>query len=83
MARFTTDVIASCAFGINSNALKDPDSEFRRHIRTVFDFSIQKGLVMVVAWFAPYLNNIFRLKFVDDKTNNYVRQIVWKTVEYR
>jgi cytochrome P450 family 6 len=83
MARFTTDVIASCAFGINSNSMKDPDSEFGRHIRTVLDISVQKGLVMVVAWFAPYLNNIFRLKFVDDKTNNYVRQIVWNTVEYR
>ena len=83
MGRFTTDVIASCAFGINSNSLKDPDEEFGRRIRKVLDFSVQKGLVMLVAWFAPYLNNIFRLKFMDDKTNNYVRQIVWKTVEYR
>jgi len=83
MDRFTSDVIASCAFGINGNSLKDPDSEFWRRIRKVLDFSVQKGLLMVVAWFAPYLNNIFRLKFMDDKTNNYVRQIVWKTVEYR
>jgi len=83
MARFTTDVIASCAFGINSNSLKDPDEEFGRRIRKVLDFSVQKGLMLVVGSFAPYLNNIFRLKFVDDKTNNYLRQIVWKTVEYR
>ena len=83
MARFTTDVIASCAFGINSNSLKDPDAEFRRRIRTIFDFSVQKGIVMVMANFAPYLNTIFRLKYVGDKTNNYVRQIVWNTVQYR
>ena len=62
--------------------MKDPD-EFGRHLRTVIDFSVQKGLVMLVAFFAPYLNKIFRLRFMDDKTNNYVRQIVWKTVEYR
>ena len=83
MARFTTDVIASCAFGINSNSLKDPESEFGRRIRTIFDFSIQKGLVMVMAFFAPYLNKIFRLNIMDDETNNYVRKTVWNTVEYR
>jgi len=83
MARFTTDVIASCAFGINSNSLKDSDSEFRRNMKTVFIFSVKKALAMLFAWFAPYLNKIFRLKFVEEKTNNYVRQSVWNTVEYR
>jgi len=83
MARFTTDVIASCAFGINSNSLKDPDSEFGRRIRTVLDFSIKKALAMLTAFFAPHLKTIFQLNCIDDKTNNYVRQIVWSTVEYR
>ena len=83
MARFTIDVIASCAFGINSNSLKDPDSEFGRRIRTVFSFSVEKGLAMLFAWFAPHLNNLFRLKFMEDKTNHYIRQSVWNTVEYR
>ena len=83
MTRFNTDVIASCAFGINGNSLKDPDSEFRRQIRIILDFSVQKGLVMVIAWFAPYLNKYFRLKFMGDKINNYVRQIVSNKVDYR
>jgi hypothetical protein len=83
MARYTTDVIASCAFGINVNSLKDPDSEFGRHVRGMADFSVQKGLAMLLALFAPYLNTIFRLKFVGDKTDNYIRQIVWNTVKYR
>ena len=83
MARFTTDVIASCAFGINSNSLKDPDAEFGRHIRSVFTFSVKKGLAILTAFFAPHLQTIFRLKLIDDKTNNYVRHSVWSTVEYR
>jgi hypothetical protein len=83
MARYTTDVIASCAFGINGNSLKDPDSEFGRNITRVCDFTVQKGLAMLFGIFAPYLNKLFRLKFVDDKTNNYIRQIVWNTVDYR
>jgi cytochrome P450 family 6 len=83
MARFTTDVIASCAFGINGNSLEEPDSEFRRPIRTILDFTVKKALAMLTAFFAPHLKKKFRLKFMDDKINNYVRQIVWSTVEYR
>jgi len=83
MARFTTDVIATCAFAISANSLKDPDSEFGLHIMTVFDFSVKKGLAMLTAFLAPHLKTILRLKFIDDKTNNYVRQIMWSTVEYR
>jgi len=83
MCRYTTDVIASCAFGIDSNSLKDSDSEFGRRIKTVFSISVKKGLAMLFASLAPHLNNIFRLSFVEDKTNHYVRQSVWDTVEYR
>jgi len=63
MVRFTTDVIASCAFGINSNTLKDPDSEFGRQIRNILDFTVQKGLLMVMAFFEPYLNKYFSYEF--------------------
>jgi cytochrome P450 family 6 len=83
MARFTTDVIASCAFGINSNSLKDPDSEFRSYLRNVFELSVEKGLALLTVFFAPNLKSLLRLKFFDDKTSNYVRQTVWSTVEYR
>jgi cytochrome P450 family 6 len=83
MARFTTDVIASCAFGVNGNSLKDRDAEFMRNIRTVFTFSVMKGLALLTSFFAPFLKSFFRLKFMDDKTNNYIRQIVWSKVEYR
>jgi hypothetical protein len=83
MDRFTTDVIASCAFGINGNSVKDPDSEFGRNLRRVFTFSVKKGLAMLFAFFSPHLNNFFQLNFVEDETNKYIRQSVWNTVQYR
>lgn len=34
-ARYTTDVIASVAFGIEVNAIDNPDTEFRKYGRKV------------------------------------------------
>jgi cytochrome P450 family 6 len=83
MARYTTDIMASCAFGINTNSLKDPDAEFRKYLKKVFEFSIRKGLAVLTSFFAPYLTTFFKLKTVDDVTINYVRKVLWSTVEYR
>jgi cytochrome P450 family 6 len=80
MARFTTDVIATCAFGINSQSLKNPDEEFWRYVRNLFDLDIKRGLALLLAFLAPSIKNLLRLKFVEDKTTNYMRQIVWSAV---
>ncbi|PNF21100.1 hypothetical protein B7P43_G05546 [Cryptotermes secundus] len=83
MARYTTDVITSCAFGIQSNTLKDPDAEFRRHLRKALDFSVKKGLVSLLWFFAPSFNSILKIKFMNDTTADYIRKTIWSTVEYR
>jgi cytochrome P450 family 6 len=83
MYRYTTDVIASCAFGINANSLKDPNSEFRMYARKIFDFSVRKGLAGLTAFIAPEIKNLLNIKFLDDDTTRYLRKTVWSTVEYR
>jgi hypothetical protein len=83
MTRYTTDVIASCAFGIQSQTLKNSDSEFIMHVRQIFDFTIRRGLVNLMAFFAPSLKSILRLKILDKGTSDYITKTVWDTVEYR
>ena len=81
--RYTTDVIASCAFGINANSLKDPNAEFRMYVRKIFEFSVRKGLAGLTAMTAPAVKNLLKLKLMDDDTTRYLRKTVWSTVEYR
>ncbi|KAJ4432917.1 hypothetical protein ANN_15174 [Periplaneta americana] len=83
MARFTTDVIASCAFGIESNSLKNPDAEFRRFLRRLFEFSVFKAFANLTTFFAPALQSVLRLRIMDEDVLNFFRNSVWSTVEYR
>jgi cytochrome P450 family 6 len=83
MYRYATDVITTCAFRINGNSLNDPDAEFRFLLRKIFDFTFRKGLAELLEIFAPALTSPLKLKFVDDGTTNYLRRMVWSTVEYR
>lgn len=83
MLRYTTDVIASCAFGIQSQTLKNYNSEFRMYLRQIFDFTIRKGLTNLLALFSPTLMSILRLKFLDKCTSDYITKTVWNTVEHR
>jgi cytochrome P450 family 6 len=77
---YTTDVTASCAFGINSHSLKDPNAELNMLFRKVFDFSVRRGLAGLTAFYAPSLKSLLKLKFVDEDTNSYLRKTVWNTV---
>ena len=83
MYRYTTDVIASCAFGINGHAMEDPQSEFRMYVRNVFDFTFRKGLAGLTAFTAPEVKNLLNTRFLDDDTTRCLRKTVWSTVEYR
>ncbi|XP_073811907.1 cytochrome P450 6a9-like [Musca autumnalis] len=83
MARFTTDVIGTCAFGIECSSLKDPNAEFRvmgkkflvelRHNRLVIAF---------MATFVDLARKL-HLKQTPDDVEAFFMRIVRETVEYR
>jgi cytochrome P450 family 9 len=45
--KFTNDVIATAAFGIQCNTLQNPDNEFYRMGKEFMRFSIQKLIVFI------------------------------------
>ncbi|KAJ4426505.1 hypothetical protein ANN_27319 [Periplaneta americana] len=83
MGNYTTDVIACCGFGIESNSLKNPDAEFRRYLRRVFDYSLRKGLFSITVFLAPHLQNFLKLRLADEATTKFLREVTWSTVAYR
>ncbi|XP_043511358.1 probable cytochrome P450 6a14 isoform X2 [Frieseomelitta varia] len=81
-AKFTTDVIGSCAFGISMNALEDEDSEFRRMGRQIFtDFKVLARIVC--RQLAPSLIKVFGRWLQSTEIDNFFIGIVHDTMEYR
>ncbi|KAH8314373.1 hypothetical protein KR059_004869, partial [Drosophila kikkawai] len=63
-ALFTTDVISTVAFGVRANSFKDPNGEFRRHGRSIFQFSLLRQVGFTLIMFLPHLVSYFRFKVI-------------------
>jgi cytochrome P450 family 6 len=83
LARFSTDIISSCAFGIQCNCLKNPDAEFRQWGRKIFDPSIRNTVTFFLMQFLPRVLNLLRLSTIHPKVSKYFRSMFKETVNYR
>lgn len=84
LGRFTTDVIGTCAFGINCNSLKDPNAEFRIKGKRVFD--IPRNIAIKQLFMATFkdLARSLRMKTIQhDDVSQFFMKIVEETVKYR
>ncbi|XP_049964534.1 cytochrome P450 6k1-like [Schistocerca serialis cubense] len=82
-ARYSTDIIASVAFGIECNCQRNPDSEFRQWGRRIFKPTIQSGISSILAFISPTLTRLLRIKGGTAAVSEYFRRMVADTVAYR
>jgi len=83
LARFTTDVIGSCAFGLECNSLEDPNAQFRVMGKKVFTERRHGRLVVAFSMAFPELARKLHIKMVHDSVNDFFLQVVRDTVEMR
>ncbi|XP_055378932.1 cytochrome P450 6A1-like [Condylostylus longicornis] len=82
-SRFTTDVIGTCAFGIECNSLKDPNGEFRRYGRKIIEEPRHGVLMRLFATFFPNLCRKLHIKSERDDVSEFFITALEKTIEYR
>lgn len=82
-ARFTTDVIASCGFGLEVNSLQDQKNEFRSRTRKFFDEPKHSPAAMQFALMFKSLARKFHFTNFDGEHGTYFRKVVEDTVKYR
>nr|CAH7715462.1 unnamed protein product [Callosobruchus chinensis] len=85
MSRFTTDVIGSCAFGIECNSLKDPNDDFRKNGRKVTDKLNFEGTVrQFLPFFVPHsLLKLTNFHCQNRSISSFYNRMVKATVNYR
>lgn len=76
ISRFTTDVIGSCAFGIECKSLADPKAKFRVMGRRAFEDPRHSFFVQFLMGTFPNLARLFRMKVNKDDIAEFFMQTV-------
>ncbi|XP_076168680.1 putative cytochrome P450 6a14 [Ptiloglossa arizonensis] len=82
-AKYTTDVIGSCAFGIETNSLSDTESEFRRVGKKVFSLTIPGLIRFRLRQDMPRLYNLLGYILPPTEITSFFTKVVVDTMKYR
>lgn len=83
LARFTTDVIGSAAFGIECNSLKYPETEFRTVGRRAFTQTGIDAIRALIIRSFPKVARLLRIGFFASSVTSFFQKVVRETVEFR
>ncbi|XP_063982821.1 cytochrome P450 6k1-like [Diachasmimorpha longicaudata] len=80
--RFITDIIASLAFGINTNSFEESTQEFYTRSRELFRTDTLTNILTFCVFFFPRLANLYPLGILG-KQEAYIRNIFWASMNAR
>lgn len=83
-ARYTNDVIASCAFGIRVNSFEDPDNEFVVAGRKLMNFaSLSMIFRFLIMYTVPFLAKKFDIQSVSTSVRKFFSKMVIDAMKER
>lgn len=83
LARFTTDVIGTCAFGLDCNSIVNPKSEFREMGKKMFNFTKLQSLKLFLSMLMRDQARALGVQFNTNEVIGFVMQLVQKTIRHR
>lgn len=82
-AKFTIDVIGSCAFGIQINSLTDEESEFHRTAKKLSKPSYRTTLWRMLRTAIPKLYRLLGVQIVDPNVTRFFKDVVSQMISQR
>ncbi|XP_071646284.1 cytochrome P450 6A1-like isoform X1 [Temnothorax longispinosus] len=82
-AKYTTDVIGSCVFGIEMNALSNDNSEFRKMGRKIFEPTWTNILQIRLRLMFPRLYELSAYVLPQTEITKFFTRVVVETMDYR
>ena len=83
LAQFTTDVIGSVAFGLEMNAMKDKDNQFRTMGKKIFETSPIRAFKRVLSAAFPEIAIRLGVRLNTEEVTEFFMQLIQETIEYR
>ncbi|XP_011704046.1 PREDICTED: cytochrome P450 9e2-like [Wasmannia auropunctata] len=81
--RYTNDVIATCAFGISIDSMKNQENEFYVYGKEATNFTSISFLKLSIFRSMPWLAQIIDLKIIRKKIADFFRNIIKTTIKTR
>ncbi|XP_053966373.1 cytochrome P450 6g1-like [Anastrepha ludens] len=82
-ALFTTDVIASIAFGVQANSFKNPNAEFRKQGRKMMEFTLGRAFNFFIAFFYPNWVTTMKVKLFTPQFSLFIRRTISHVITER
>ncbi|GJQ81529.1 Cyp6a9 [Trypoxylus dichotomus] len=83
LSRFTTDIIGSCAFGIECNSLRNSNAEFRVMGNRAFTHTVTDFFRNALIRASPELAKLLRLSVFPSAVGNFFKNVVEDTIKFR
>ncbi|XP_018395594.1 PREDICTED: cytochrome P450 9e2-like [Cyphomyrmex costatus] len=83
-SKYTTDVIATCAFGIKINSMKDPTNKFYIYGKEASNFrGVIRGIKFFFVGTFPKLGRFLNLKIMNNYVSDFFKDIIKTTIATR
>lgn len=82
-SQLTMDIIGNVAFGIECNTMKDPNSEFTRIGRKIFEPNSSLIILGILTTMFPKLSRYLRVKINDPVVTEFFLKLLTDTIKYR
>lgn len=83
LAQFTTDVIGNVAFGLDIQCMKNPENQFRKMTRRVFETAPGRTLKVLFMICFQSIAKLLRLKITEEIVSDFFLNSLAETVNYR
>lgn len=81
-SKFSTDVIAKCAFSIDAYSFEE-EGDFEKNGAAIFEFSVRNAISQISYFFLPQLVKWFRLTFMPKAVNEFLTKVFSNTIKER
>lgn len=82
-AKFTTEVISTCCFGLETNSIQHADSEFRTMCKQVSSPSLTLSIKRFIRLYMPSIYKSFAMTHNTPEVSKYFLRIVKEIIDYR